>query len=213
MEELINKIFLAIRKSKILFRFTLGLRLLLGIAFIPTGFIKVLGRRFTTGISQENLIGQFFEILYQSHYYWKFLGIAQILAAILILWNRTLSLGAIVFFSISLNILLITISFDFGMTILVAIGLNLAAVWLMLWTWNKLRFLLIEKPSRNLIFSEEVLSGKFEKGIYFLGFVSGLLVFSVIRGLHLPFEILSISLVCMGISFITAIILALKNLK
>jgi len=52
------------RSRPVLYRLTLGTRLLLAVGFIPTGTVKLLGRRFTS-MSPESDIGLFFETLYR----------------------------------------------------------------------------------------------------------------------------------------------------
>lgn len=87
-------------------------RLLLAAAFLPTGLTKVLGNRFSA-ISPDTPIGYFFEALYQSGFYYRFIGLAQVTAALLLLIPRTAALGAVVFFPIILNIFVITVSLHF----------------------------------------------------------------------------------------------------
>ena len=53
------------RSSGLLYRFTLATRILLAVGFIPTGMVKLLGRRFTT-MDPASDVGAFFEVMYQS---------------------------------------------------------------------------------------------------------------------------------------------------
>ena len=48
------------RARPLLYRLTLGTRVLLAVGFIPTGMVKLPGRRFTT-MSPESDIGNFFD--------------------------------------------------------------------------------------------------------------------------------------------------------
>src|ERR1700749_5079192 len=77
-----------VRARPLLYRLTLGTRLLLAVGFIPAGMVKLLGRRFTL-MSPESDIGGFFETLYRSGLYWQFLGLTQVAAGLLVLWNAT----------------------------------------------------------------------------------------------------------------------------
>ena len=63
------------RTRPVLYRLTLGTRVLLAVGFIPTGAVKLLGRRFTS-MSPESDIGLFFETPCRSGPYWRFLGLA-----------------------------------------------------------------------------------------------------------------------------------------
>jgi len=76
------------RSQPLLYRLTLGTRVLLAAGFIPTGMVKLLGERFTT-MSPDTALGGFFETLYQSGLYWQFLGATQVVAGVLILLPAT----------------------------------------------------------------------------------------------------------------------------
>lgn len=200
------------RKSGLLVRFTLGLRILLAIAFIPTGAIKLLGRRFTTGIPTEGSPLILFETLYQSGLYWQFLGAAQVLAGFLLLFYRTSAIGALLFLAITSNILFITISYDFGLTVAVSTGISLAALWLIFWHWDRIRYLFVPNGKQELIlFEKPLIKSKFERGVYFTGFISGLVLFSVLRGLKVPDMLVYISFLTSVGCFLLAIALSVKN--
>jgi hypothetical protein len=207
------KMFIWARNQPLLYRFTLGLKILLAIAFIPTGVVKVIGLRFTSGLPEDSIIGSFFEILFQSNIYWKFLGLAQVVAGILILWKRTTALGAIIFLAIASNILFITISYDFGNTVFVAIGITLSAIWLLFWNWHKIRPLFLEDPEKLNGITQLELSGKFEKTVYVTGFFSGLVFFSVLRGLVIPMGIVYLSVGLALLCFFLALIMGIKSAK
>lgn len=173
-----------VRSRALLYRLTLGTRLLLAVGFIPTGTVKLLGRRFTT-MSPESDIGGFFETLYRSGPYWRFLGLAQVLAGLLVLTRATATLGALAFFAVMLNVFFITISYDFRGTPVVTGLMLLATVYLLLWDYDRLRALvglggdLAPPPSQRL-------SGRVERGAYVAGFAFGLAFFSAARGLVVP---------------------------
>ena len=60
----VDEFFLRVRSKALVFRFTVFTRVLLAASFIPTGMVKLLGRRFTT-IPDSTPIGAFFESMYQ----------------------------------------------------------------------------------------------------------------------------------------------------
>lgn len=201
------------RAQPLLYRFTLGSRVLLAVAFIPTGMVKVLGMRFST-LGTEYQAGAFFEMLYQSGYYWQFLGATQVIAGVLILFERTAAFGSVMFLGIISNIYFITISYEFAYTSFVAFGMLLASIWVAIWNWHKIRYLfigiqlqLIELPNLTLSTAE--------KAVYLSGLISGLIVFSFLRGLIIPMPLFYIILLLMVISFIMSIILGIiyRNLK
>ena len=125
-------------RQPLLQRFTVMTRILLAIGYIPSGLTKVLGAPFTQ-LSTETSIGYFFGALYQSGFYYNFLGLAQVLAAVLLLIPRTATLGALCYFPIALNIVIITYSMNFvGTTVIVSLML-LANIYLLCWEYDKLK--------------------------------------------------------------------------
>src|SRR6218665_2760926 len=92
-----------IRNNRLLNLFVMLLRLLIGFAFIPSGYKKLINHRFTS-LGTDTQIGFFFEGLYQSGFYWQFLGFVQIFAALLLMTQRFATVGNMVFFGIIYNI-------------------------------------------------------------------------------------------------------------
>lgn len=126
------------------------LRYLIGFAFVFASIVKIQGLRFTAESGATNPINSawhFFETLYQSGLYWKFLGIGQLIAGFLLLTQRYAKLGAVLFFPIIANIFVITISYDFRGTPLITGSMLLANILLILWDWDSLRVLL-NKPAK-----------------------------------------------------------------
>lgn len=113
------------------------LRYLVGFAFLPSGLIKVMGERFTQ-VSTDNPIGYFFEALYQSGFYWNFLGLAQVVAGILLMTQRYALPGALMFFAILSNIWVITISLSFTGTWIITSLMMIAVIILLIWDHHKL---------------------------------------------------------------------------
>lgn len=127
-----------IKQIKLLRYFAWFNRIVLAVGFIPPSLTKILGNRFTQ-ISVDNPVGFFFEAMYQTGFYWRFLGLCQITAAILLLIPRTSTLGALMFFPIILNIFIITISMDFRGTPLITGAMLLANIYLLCWDYDKLK--------------------------------------------------------------------------
>ena len=80
------------RNSRLLKMFTIFTRILLALAFLPSGLTKVMGNRFTV-LGIEDPVGFFFEALYRTGFYWRFLGFCQLVVALLLLIPRTATLG------------------------------------------------------------------------------------------------------------------------
>ena len=115
--------------------FIVHLRYLLGVAFIPSGYTKLIGNRFTQ-ISTDHPIGYFFEGLYQSGFYYNFIGFAQLLAGFLIMTQRLATLGNLIYFSLIVNICIITISLSFKGTWIITSLMLLASTVLLIWDYQ-----------------------------------------------------------------------------
>ena len=83
-----------------------------------------------------------FEAMYRTGFYWNFLGIAQLTAAVLLLFPRTATLGAVVYFPIILNIFVITVSMGFRGTPIIAGLMLLACTYLLCWDYDRLKGML-----------------------------------------------------------------------
>jgi hypothetical protein len=140
-------------KQKILPQlFIIYLRYLIGFAFIFSSLVKIQGLRFTTDSGAENPINStwhFFETLYQSGIYWRFLGIAQFITGSLLITQRCAKLGAILFLPIIANIFIITISYDFKGTPIITGLMLLSAMFLIYWDWYSLKVLFNMKPTNS----------------------------------------------------------------
>ena len=196
-----------IRGHALLYRLTLGTRVLLAVGFIPTGMVKLLGQRFSY-MSPQTAIGGFFETLYLSGPYWRFLGLVQVLAGVLVLVPATATLGALAFFAIMLNVFLITLSYEFRLTPLVTEAMLLATLYLLVWDYDRLRGLF---GLRTLAEGEAApmprhrLSGPVERGAYIAGALAGLAFFSGTRGLFIPWSWSPGLLLVCGASFLIAL--------
>jgi uncharacterized membrane protein YphA (DoxX/SURF4 family) len=104
--------------SPLLRVFTAVTRVLLAMAFLPSGLTKALGRRFTT-LPVTDPVGYFFDGFFSAPGYYRFVGVLQLVAAALLMIPRTAALGAVVYLPIILNIFVITVSVNFGGTILI----------------------------------------------------------------------------------------------
>jgi hypothetical protein len=113
MIDLVDRAFLAVRRRAFFYRLALFTRILLAAAFIPTGMIKLLGQRFTL-MPVETPIGAFFEAMYQTGLFWRFIGAAQVAAGLLLLFPPAAHLGAAMFVPIIVSIFVITVALGFG---------------------------------------------------------------------------------------------------
>ena len=124
--------------------FIIYTRYLLGGTFVFASLIKIKGKRFTSDSGAANPIDSawhFFETMYQSGLYWKFIGIGQLVAGCLLMTQRYAKLGALAYFTIIANIFVITLSYDFAYTPVVTGLMLLANLCLILWDWDQLKVL------------------------------------------------------------------------
>ncbi len=126
-----------VRATPLLQRFTLMNRLLLAMAFLPAGLVKLTGQRFTI-LPVDDPVGFFFEAMYRTGPWWRFIGLVQVLAAVLLLVPRTATLGAVLFAPVVGSILLITVGVGFGLTAVIVAGMLLANVWLICWDADRI---------------------------------------------------------------------------
>ena len=131
--------------------FAVFVRLTLAVGFIPPSIPKILHRPFTV-LPDSNPVGHYFNALYQTGFYYEFIGWAQLTAAILLLIPRTAHIGALMFLPIIANIAVLTTSVGFVGTWLVTILMSLAATYLVCWEYDRLKPIVfysrVEKPRR-----------------------------------------------------------------
>lgn len=134
----------SLKRIKTLQIFTIFLRYLIGAAFVFASIVKIHGLRFTSDSgagSPINSAWHFFETIYASGLYWKFIGWGQLLAGLILMTQRWSTFGAVLFLPIITNIFVITVSYEFAGTPLITFLMLLANLYLLIWDWNKLKFL------------------------------------------------------------------------
>ena len=134
IEKLHNRIY----NKRLFVFFTWGTRILLFLAFLPSGLKKVLGERFTI-LGIDTPVGFFFEGLYRTGLYWNFLGFMQLLVGVMLLIPRTTFFGAILYLPIIINIFIIVVSMNFEGTPIIAGLMLLANLYLLFWDYKKLK--------------------------------------------------------------------------
>ncbi|MES2567951.1 MAG: hypothetical protein V4565_13845 [Bacteroidota bacterium] len=142
----LDKIHFKARQKKWLRYFTVFTRALLAMGFLPSGFTKILGERFTT-LSVNHPMGNYLEALHRTGFYYTFVGVMQVTAAILLLIPRTATLGALIYFPIILNIWVLSLAVRFEGSWVSAPLMVLANLYLLCWDYDKLKFIL---PFRKL---------------------------------------------------------------
>ncbi len=121
--------------------FAVFCRISLALSFIPAGTVKIMGVRFAAGLPPNNPLGHYFDALHQTGYYYTFIGIAQVITAILLLIPRTALLGALIYFPIIVNICVLTYATRFEGTRIVTM-MVLASLFLLIWDYDRLKHIL-----------------------------------------------------------------------
>ena len=129
-----------LKRNKWLRYFSVFCRIALALGFIPSGIVKVTGERFT-GLPSNHPLGHYFDALHLTGYYYTFIGVGQLLAALLLLIPRTALLGAIFYFPIILNICVLTYATRFEGTRIATLML-LANLFLLVWDYQRLKSIL-----------------------------------------------------------------------
>lgn len=170
-----------LRANRLAYRLVIGTRILLFAGFLPTGFVKMLGRPFTI-IDPSTPIGLFFHAMHQTGLYWRFLGASQVVASILLMIPATAHLGALLFFPIIFNIFIITMSMDFRGTPVVTGLMLLASLLLVIWDYPRWRGLVTTEPMHERTLEPQPLS-MLERVAYAFGAVCGTTFFLGTRDL------------------------------
>src|ERR1044071_1188880 len=96
----LNDVYYEAKGNKWFHYFVVFCRVVLALGFIPSGIVKVMGERFASGLSVNHPLGHYLEALYHTEYYYTFIGVSQLIIALLLLIPRTALLGALMYFPI-----------------------------------------------------------------------------------------------------------------
>lgn len=152
LENILDGIHSSITHRWYLQLFTAFTRILLAVGFIPPSYTKIINQPFTV-LPDSHPVGHYFNALYQTGFYYQFIGWGQMIAAILLLFPRTAHLGALMFLPIIVNIAVLTASVGFVGTWLITLLMACAALWLVAWDYDRLKPILFAKriqPARTL---------------------------------------------------------------
>src|SRR5215204_2483723 len=125
-----------------LWLFSIFCRLALAAGFFPAGMVKIMGERFASGLSVNHPMGHYLESLHHTGYYYTFIGVVQLAAAIMLLIPRTATLGAFLYFPIILNICILTFATRFDGSLFTAPLMTLANLYILGWNYEKWKYIL-----------------------------------------------------------------------
>jgi uncharacterized membrane protein YphA (DoxX/SURF4 family) len=133
--------------------FTIFVRYLLGIAFVWASILKIKGIRFEPNSGENTPIdslSHLLEAMYRSGFYWYFIGWGQLIAGLLIMSQIFSTLGAVVYFPIMLTIFVLTTAFQGPIFLTMTSLMLLTNIYLLLWDWNKLKFIILNNPGEYI---------------------------------------------------------------
>lgn len=120
--------------------FTTFTRLALAAGFLPAGYVKIIGERFTD-LHNNQPLGHYLEALHHTGYYYTFIGYAQVLAALLLLIPRTVVLGTLLYLPIILNICILSLALRFEGSLLTSPLMVIACLYLLCWNYDRIKYI------------------------------------------------------------------------
>lgn len=134
----IEELYREARSDKWFQNFAVFCRIALALSFLPSGYVKIMGQRFAEGLAHNNPLGRYFDALLATGYYYTFIGITQVITAILLLIPRTALLGALMYFCMIINISVLTYATRFHGTRIVTM-MVLACLYLLIWDYDRIK--------------------------------------------------------------------------
>ena len=95
-------------------------------------------------------MGAYLEALHYTGYYYTFIGIAQVMAAVLLLIPRTVTLGALLYFPIIVNIWLLSFALRFEGSFVTSPLMVFADLYILVWNYDRVRYILPFKKLSNI---------------------------------------------------------------
>lgn len=145
------------KANRWLWLFSIFNRYALALGFIPAGIVKLMDERFASGLHANHPMGSYLTALHETGFYYTFIGVIQIAAAIMLLIPRTVTLGAFLYFPIILNICILTFATRFDGSLFTAPLMTLANLYLLGWNYEKWKYIL---PFNRLPNDDEVAKQK-----------------------------------------------------
>lgn len=178
----LNRLHSQAKENRWLWYFAVFNRLALAAGFIPSGMVKIMGERFASGVNANHPMGHYLEALHTTGYYYTFIGVVQVTAAILLLIPRTATLGAFLYFPIILNICILTFAVRFDGSLFTAPLMVLANLYVLGWNYEKWKYILpFNRPaiSDGLTEKKKGFSNKFPT-LFFAGVAAAVIIFMLV---------------------------------
>ncbi len=142
ISSILDRLHAQAKGNRWLWLFSLFCRLALAAGFFPSGMVKIIGERFASGLSVNHPMGHYLEALHHTGFYYTFIGVVQIAAAVMLLIPRTVTLGAFLYFPVILNICILTYAVRFDGSLFTAPLMVLANLYVLGWNYEKWKYIL-----------------------------------------------------------------------
>ena len=119
-----------------------GIRIGMGITFILSGTKKLPGIKFTA-LPLENPVGSYFNAMYETGFYWNFIGYFQILIGLFIFFNRFVVISILSMMPVTINIFLVSIALNMRGTPIITTAMVLGNLFLLLWHFKNYKTLFV----------------------------------------------------------------------
>jgi hypothetical protein len=126
----LERLVVSVRDRRPVVWFTWFVRVMLALGFLPSGMIKVLGIPFTK-LPTTDPVGYFFDALLRTGELYPFIGVCQLVAAVLLLVPRTATVGALVYLPIIAGIEVLTLTVPFQGTWVITTLMLLGVIYLL----------------------------------------------------------------------------------
>jgi uncharacterized membrane protein YphA (DoxX/SURF4 family) len=140
----------------------LGIRIILAAVFILYGVMKLLGLQLSTGDLSDMRFREASPMLVTWHFfslsplYHHAIGVAQIITGLLLIVPRTAPVGALCFFVIILNIVLINFGYNIATDVKILSSVLLALdCFLLAYYWRRYRLLMLSESSLEELLRRE----------------------------------------------------------
>ena len=130
------------KKKKALKFFYWCIRIGMGITFILSGTKKLPGVKFTA-LPLDNPVGSYFNAMYETGFYWNFIGYFQILIGVFIFFNRFVVISSLFMMPVTINIFLVSIALNMRGTPIITTAMVLGNLFLLLWHFKNYRTLFV----------------------------------------------------------------------
>ena len=176
----LDRLHSAAKQNRWLWLFSIFNRLALAAGFIPAGIVKIMGERFANGLNGNHPMGHYLVALHLTGFYYTFIGVLQVVAAILLLIPRTVTLGAFLYFPIILNIWILTLATRFDGSMFTSPLMTLSCLYVLCWNYEKWKYILPfnHLPVTNALAEQPKRSNKFPV-LFFAGVLATVAFFLV----------------------------------